>query len=181
MHFTDFVRAQLACAGIEPTASASDMAWLDGDLGAFALPEKFALLIPGCAPDRPYKRWPPEHFAALVKQLATYGVDSVAIGTRHDAPAIEAIKALAPELINLCGQTSLGQVAALARRAFCVVGNDTGPTHLAAAVGGRTVALLSDKVNPVWSAPQGPHATWLQGSPLAALDSETVLHRLSLS
>lgn len=183
MHFTDFVKAQLARAGLGDAllvgeADAQRMAWLDGDVSAFGLPDKFALLIPGCAPDRAYKRWPASHFAALVNALAARGIASVAIGTRHDAPALQAIKALAPEMVDLCGQTSLGQVAALARRAFCVVGNDTGPTHLAAAVGGRTVALLSDKVNPVWSAPRGPQAAWLQGKPLATLAPEVVCRRL---
>ena len=45
-------------------------------------------------------------------------------------------------------------------------------------VGARTVALMSEKVDPAWSAPRGPRATWLQGAPLAALGVETVLSAL---
>lgn len=155
-----------------------DLSWLDAPLDDFALPERFALFIPGCAPSRPYKRWPPLHYAMLAKKLMAEGVTVFAVGTKADAQSIGAIRALAPAVGDLAGKTNLKQLAALARRAELVVGNDTGPTHLAAAVGARTLALMSDQVDPHWSSPRGPQTTWLQGSPLSALGVENVWETL---
>ncbi len=177
MHFTDFVAAQLKRAGIK-IAEAIDLSWLDASLNQFTLPERFALLIPGCAPGRTYKRWPAAHYAALAAALREKGIESVAVGTAHDRAAIREIVQKAPHVADLSGQTSLPQVAALARRAEWVIGNDTGPTHLAAAVGAKTLALMSERVDPQWSVPRGPKATWLQGNPLATLGVEEVLRQI---
>jgi len=105
-------------------------------------------------------------------------MSSIAIGTANEQEAIRDILKEAPHLIDLSGKTSLLEVAALARRAEIVVGNDTGPTHMAAAVGARTFALMSEKVNPFWSAPSGPNAVWLQGKPIASLTAEAVLRKI---
>jgi ADP-heptose:LPS heptosyltransferase len=159
--------------------TALNLSWLDAPLDEFPLPKKFALLIPGCAPERSYKRWPATHYAELANRLLEQGIGSVAIGTASDAYAIQEIAVLAPHVVDLSGKTTLPQVAALARRAEVVIGNDTGPTHLAAAVGARTLALMSDQVDPMWSSPRGPNIKWLQGKPLASLDVEKVLAALS--
>lgn len=172
-HYTDFLAAQLERAGLTMQRD-PDLSWLEASVEALGLPEKIALLIPGCAPSRPYKRWPAEKYAELARHLASQGVTVAAIGTKSDADSIAAIRSLAPEVVDLAGKTSLKQVATLARRAVCVVGNDTGPTHLAAAVGGRVVALMSDQVDPYWSSPRGPRTMWVQGSPLSSLSVEKV-------
>lgn len=176
-HYADFLAAQLDAAGIKDI-QAPDLSWLAAPMKAIALPEKYALIIVGCAPDRLYKRWPPESFAALAKKLAEKGIASLAVGTKADADSIAALRTLAPEVLDLSAQTTLAQLATLARGAECVVGNDTGPTHLAAAVGARTVALMSDRVDPHWSAPRGTRTTWLQGKPLTALSVEEVYSAL---
>ena len=77
-------------------------------------------------------------------------------------------------MTDLSGKTSLNEVASLARHGVCAVGNDTGPTHLAAAVGGRTLTLMAEQVNPVWAGPKGPQAQVRQGHPLGALSVEDV-------
>ncbi len=173
MHYTDFVAAQLLSAGVEQVAeSAVEKDWLSESVEEFLLPEKYALLIPGCAPNRSYKRWHPAKYAALADRLKEKGVACVAIGTGHDTAAIREITALSENVADLSGRTTLKQVAELARRAVAVIGNDTGPTHLAAAAGGRVIALMSEKVNPVWSAPKGSDARWIQGRPLRDLAVE---------
>jgi len=177
MHYTTFLAAQLERAGV-PLVGDVDLSWLDGPMLAAALPSRFALFIPGCSPQHPHKRWPPLHYAMLAKKLAEKEIVTLAIGTKQDQDSINALRALAPDVVDMCGHTSLGQLAALARRAVVVIGNDTGPTHLAAAVGAPTLALISDRVNPVWSRPNGPKAAWLQGKPLSALGVENVLLRL---
>lgn len=173
MHYTEFLSAQLERADVRVDEPA-DLAWLDDRLEGFELPARFAVFIPGCAPTRLYKRWPPEQYAALADKLAGKGIAVLAVGTKADQESIDAIRALAPSVIDMCGKTTLKQLAALARRSVCVVGNDTGPTHLAAAVRARTIALMSDKVDPHWSAPEGARAKWLQGKPLSALGVDEV-------
>lgn len=181
-HFTDFIAAQLARAGIANMATGTsahardvvDVSWLEDPLGGFALPEKFVMLIPSCAAGRDYKRWPAAHYAALANLLKAKGFASIAVGKGADRSTIHAIQASAPHILDFSDQTSLGQLAAFARRSEAVVGNDTGPMHLAAAVGVPTLTLMSDKVDPLWSAPQGPRSQWLQGVPLADLGVDKV-------
>lgn len=174
MHFTDFIAAQLRVAGIRDIP-APQLDWLTDAVGAFNLPPDFALLIPGCGPGRDYKRWPAAGYAALARELAKRNIAVVAIGTGADASALAALKKLHPATVDLGGRTSLAQLAAIARAALAVVGNDTGPTHLAAAVGAPTLTLFSAQVNPVWSAPKGARTSFLQGKPLAELLTPQVL------
>lgn len=173
MHFVDFLAAQLRRAYVPP-ASPADMSWLNEQL-SFPLPEKFALLIPGCSPKLMHKRWPAERYAELANRLKERGIDCVAIGTNTEADTIAAVCKAAPHVMNLCGQTNLHQIAALARRATCTIGNDTGPMHLAAAVGSPTLAVLSSHTNPVWSAPYGPKTAWVKSNTIADVTVDEVL------
>lgn len=173
MHFTDFVAAQLRLAHISPQPPA-DLGWLDAPLEEFNLPGRYVLFIPGCAPVRDYKRWPAAHYAQLALRLRDAGLGCIAAGTQQDAEAIAAIRTEAPNVTDFSGKTNLLQLAALARHSVGVVGNDTGPTHIAAAVGAPTLALMSERVDPLWSSPRGSHTTWLQGKPLARLSVDQV-------
>lgn len=177
MHYTDFLAAQLERAGLFMD-DAPNLSWLDASMEGLSIPERFALLVPGCAPQHPHKRWPVEKYAALAQMLGAQGLTCMAVGTAADKAAIDGVRALAPEVVDLSGKTTLPQLGGLARRAACVIGNDTGPTHIAAAVGASVITLMSDKVNPVWSAPKGPKARWLQGIPLSALEVRDVLDKL---
>ena len=170
---TERLLRMIEAAGV-PRTGAADLAWLDGDVSNYKLPARYVLLVPGCAPQHPYKRWPARHFAGLVDKLAALGVASVAIGTAVDNDAITEIQALAPSLVNLAGHTDLGQVAALARRAVAVVGNDTGPVHVTAMVGAPTLVLMSRVTDPVRMLPLGPAVSWLKRDALADLTSEEV-------
>ncbi len=178
MHYVDFVAAQLRRADVPPKPAVG-LAWLDASLDGLSLPARYAVLIPGCAPGREYKRWPAAHYAALADRLRDKGITCVAVGTKADAAAIDAIRVLAPHVADLSGRTSLHQLASLARQSTSVIGNDTGPTHLAAAVGAPVLALMSDRVNMTWSAPRGPRTRPLQGKPLSALGVDKVLLALA--
>ncbi|MDR5812487.1 MULTISPECIES: lipopolysaccharide heptosyltransferase II [unclassified Caballeronia] len=83
----------------------------------------------------PAKRWPPEHFASLAQFIAQSFPYAriVALGSKKDAPIAQAIADRAPNVRNLCGQTSLGEACALISRASAVVTNDSGLMHVAAA------------------------------------------------
>ena len=91
----------------------------------------------------PAKRWPPEHFAALARMISQSFpyTQIVALGSQKDAPIAQAIAERAPNVRNLCGQTSLGEACALITRASAVVTNDSGLMHVAAALRRPLVAL----------------------------------------
>jgi lipopolysaccharide heptosyltransferase I len=88
------------------------------------------------------KRWPPRHFAALTQRaLDRFGGSIILIGGAEDRPlAREASVQIQGAILDLAGQTSLSQLAAILARADVMVANDTGPLHLAAALGRPVVA-----------------------------------------
>jgi len=88
------------------------------------------------------KRWPPEHFAALVTAAQRhFGGTAVFIGTPDEAPLSRmTIDLLNGPALDLSGRTTLPQLAAVLAAADAVLANDTGPLHLAAALGRPVVA-----------------------------------------
>jgi ADP-heptose:LPS heptosyltransferase len=174
MHFTYFLAAQLRTAGV-PAAPPPDLKELDAQTGKFDLPERYVVLIPGCSPRAPQKRWPPQKYAVMANKLHEQNLACVTVGTEADAKAIETIKTTAPNIIDFCGHTNVLELAGILRRAVGVMGNDTGPLHLAAALNVPTLALFSEKSNPVWSRPQGTRVAVLQSPVLADLNVGVVI------
>jgi lipopolysaccharide heptosyltransferase I len=88
------------------------------------------------------KRWLPEHFAALaVRAQARFGGTVLFVGGRDEAPLAEAVRArLAGPALDFTGRTALPQLAALLAEADAMLANDTGPLHLAVALGRPVVA-----------------------------------------
>ncbi len=149
MHTVERQRDQLAMVGIADFP-APDLGWLRSP-PPVALPERFTLLVPGAAPHRPAKRWPAARFGALATMLAERGMRAVVVGTKADAPLAAAI----PGALDLTGRTSLPELAAVASRATLAIGNDTGPMHLAAALGVPSIVLFSHASDPALTAPRG--------------------------
>jgi len=154
MHTIDRQREQLEMAGITSFPK-PDLSWLRGDISRFGLPDRFALLVPGAAPHRPEKRWPAESYGVLAQALAGHGLTPVIVGTRTEAPLAATIRAAAPATIDLTSRTEIADVAALAARAVLAIGNDTGPMHLAAAMGTRCIVLFGGASDPALTAPRG--------------------------
>jgi ADP-heptose:LPS heptosyltransferase len=95
-------------------------------------------------------RWPVDGFVALAKRLvARDGLPVLVTGSPADAPIAEAIADSAGRgVVAVAGATSIGVFAAVAERARAVVAMDSGPMHVAAAVGAPTggiFALQSDE------------------------------------
>ena len=104
---------------------------------------RWIALQPGARWDN--KRWPAEHFAALVRALAQKFPDTrfAVLGTAEDQPIGETIARAEPlRCLNLCGQISLLEMVEWLRRCELMVTNDTGPMHVAAALGKPLVALF---------------------------------------
>ena len=158
MHTLERQREQLEMAGVTDFP-APDLSWLLR-WPACELPAPYMLLVPGAAPGRPRKRWPAEHYGALAAQLADDGLTPVVVGTAAEAPLAAAIRAACPAAIDLTGQTTLADLPGLTAGAVLAVGNDTGPMHVAAAVGCPCVVLFSSDSDPALTAPRGPGGTW---------------------
>lgn len=154
MHTIERQAEQLCCAGIAEVPP-TDVSWLAADLGRYALPPRFALLVPGGSAARLRKRWPAAAYGALAQRLLARGLTPVVIGIASERPLAAIIRAACPETRDLTGQTSFAEIAALARAAQVTVGNDTGPLHLIAAAGCRCVVLFSAESDPALCAPRG--------------------------
>jgi lipopolysaccharide heptosyltransferase II len=104
---------------------------------------KLILLQPGARWKN--KRWPANYFAELVRALAKKFPDArfAILGDKGDQPLGEIISQAAPEKIsNLCGATTLPEMIECVRHCDLLVTNDTGPMHVAAALGKPLVALF---------------------------------------
>jgi heptosyltransferase-1 len=88
------------------------------------------------------KCWPPAHFAALADRAqAAFGGSVLFVGTADDTPlSLEVARSLRGPSRDFTGKTSLPRLAALLSLSDVVVANDTGPLHLAAALGRPCVA-----------------------------------------
>lgn len=102
--------------------------------------EPLVALHPGAGDPR--RRWSPARFAAVGDALADEGARVVVIGTTGERDIDEAVvNAMHANAQNLCDRLSLGGLAGLLSRCRLVVSNDSGPLHLAGAVGAATVGL----------------------------------------
>jgi lipopolysaccharide heptosyltransferase II len=93
----------------------------------------------------PSRRYPPESFAAAAQMLyRTHGCQLVFTGGAQDQHLVASIIAAAGiPAVSVAGQTNLEQLAALLSLAPLLISNNTGPVHLAAAVGTPVVDLYA--------------------------------------
>jgi ADP-heptose:LPS heptosyltransferase len=180
MHTRERLAEQLAQSGI-PHLPAPDLKWLrtgpSPDLPD--LPDQFTALIPGAAPHRPEKRWPAAKFGALAASLPGSGV---VLGTMAERPFATEIQRIVPAAIDLTGRTNLRALASVLARATQAVGNDTGPMHLATALGIPALVLFASASDPALTAPRYPDGAWpsvLRAPNLADLPVDRVACALS--
>jgi len=117
-------------------------------------PDNYVVFVPGSK--HKDKCWPPERFAAIADKISSqFHLPIVAIGSLSDSSVVNKLKNLAnAPIANLAGRTSLSELIALLRAARLVVSNDTGPGHIAAALGTPLVLMYSWS-NPAKIAPYG--------------------------
>jgi heptosyltransferase I len=96
------------------------------------------------------KRWPVERFAVIAaKAYRAYGFSSIIVGSPGERPLAARLAFLlrkflpASSLVNLAGETSLLQLAAILEAADVAVTNDSGPMHLAAGLGTHVVGVFT--------------------------------------
>jgi len=117
-------------------------------------PDNYVVFVPGSTDQG--KRWPIERFAALADRISSdFQLPIVATASSSEAEVVRKLTTLTSTAIaDLAGQTSLGELIALLRSARLVVSNDTGPGHIAAALGTPLVLMFSWS-NPARIAPYG--------------------------
>lgn len=120
--------------------------------------EPYALIVPGTRWET--KRWPAEHFATVASAIRTeHHLAVVLAGAPDEVEVADRVRELAGQwVVNLAGQTSLLEMAALVAGASIVVMNDTGPMHLAVALKKPLVALYGP-TNPSRTGPYGRSET----------------------
>jgi ADP-heptose:LPS heptosyltransferase len=135
-----------ALVGAQPTrltphlaVTGADLAEARDVLGESAKPR--IALHPGASDPR--RRWPPERFAEVADRLVDDGYEVLVTGTPDERElADQVVSAARAPIRSLVGALSLGGLIGCYVECAAVVSNDTGPVHVAAAVGTPTVGIF---------------------------------------
>ncbi len=112
--------------------------------------QEYVVIVPSARWDT--KKWPPEKFGALISKLV---MPCIITGGKSDEQTVKQVMAFSNnEGINLCGKTNLKELVALISGAKAVVSNDSGPMHIAAALGVPVIALFGP-TDPMRTGPYG--------------------------
>jgi ADP-heptose:LPS heptosyltransferase len=112
-------------------------------------------LVPGggasWGKEAPYKRWPAQKYAKLAdKLIEKFSATIILMGDDSErALCTDVSEAMAQRPVMACGETTVSQLAALARACTLMIVNDGGPLHVAVAAGARTASIfgpVDDKV-----------------------------------
>jgi ADP-heptose:LPS heptosyltransferase len=92
----------------------------------------------------PSKIWPQERFAEVADKLAEeHGFKVLVVaGPKDIGIAHNVIKLMKHPVIDLAGKTSLSQLASVLKRCRLFISNDSGPVHIASAIGTPVVAIF---------------------------------------
>jgi ADP-heptose:LPS heptosyltransferase len=140
--------------------------------------EGIVALHPGATDPR--RRWPARCFAELARACAADGFQVVVVGDGSEVPLaneiLEAAGGARPgnNLVSLAGELDVGTLTAFLARCAVVVGNDSGPRHLAQALGTPTVGLYwsGNVINagPLGRALHRLHISWVTRCPVCEAD-----------
>lgn len=128
----------------------------------------YALL--NCGAAWPNKRWPPDRFGRLAAWLRDrYGLTSVVLWGPGEVDLAESVMAASDGAAVAAPPTNLSDLVAIAKEARLMVSGDTGPTHVAAALGTPVVALFG----PTDPARNGP---WVEADEALSRYQQCVCH-----
>jgi len=138
-------------SGVRCPASTSDGGQ---EPGAWSPEPSFALINPGAG--WPNKRWPPEWFGVIADRLrANHGLASVVLWGPGEEALARTVVESSRGAARLAPPTGIGDMIVLARAASLLVSGDTGPLHIAAAVGTPVVGIYGP-TNPARNGPWNP-------------------------
>lgn len=177
----DRLAGQLKDAGVPVRHTRRpDVSWLADDvtalLAAAGVTRPYIVLIPGSSARHPQKRWP--YYPALAKRLIDEGQE-VVIAPGPDeqelAKKIPGIKIHGPR-----GYINWFELAGVLKGAAFVVGNDTGPSHLAAHIGAPGLALFGPHTTAERTGIERENFGAIEVAHLSALPVERVLDEIHL-
>jgi lipopolysaccharide heptosyltransferase II len=148
---------------VSPEATVRMRSLLDTARASKATPDGPTIALHAGARNGQAKRWPARHWATLARRLANeLGALVVLTGAPNEEPLARDIERMAgAPLLNLCGKTSLPELKALLAQADLVISGDSGPMHIACAVGAPVIALHGP-TDPEISGPTAPDALVLR-------------------
>jgi lipopolysaccharide heptosyltransferase II len=114
--------------------------------------EPVAVVCPGTQWET--KRWRADGFAEVARHLARRGFVVALAGAPAERAVSAAVARLCPGAVDLTGRTTVSELAALVERSAVCVTNDSGPMHLAVALGKPVVSVFGP-TDPVWIGPYG--------------------------
>jgi heptosyltransferase I len=100
------------------------------------------------------KHWGTDKFAEVARHFLQKGFAVALMGTPRERVVCEEVARLAPGAVDVAGQTTLTELAALIRRSTISVTNDSGPMHMAVALD-RPVVSVFGPTDPIWIGPYG--------------------------
>jgi ADP-heptose:LPS heptosyltransferase len=186
VHVARHLVQTLVPLGLDPTADlllptfdlpADVLTAADGELRAAGLASRpFVAVHAGSG--SPTKNWPADRFSALVNALrAEDGLPCVVLGGPADAEALIVLRDRADRQLAVFDERPLLVVAAILRRAWAFLGNDSGLSHLAGMLGVPSLVLFGPS-DPIHWLPLGPRVRHLRSEPLAALPVAAVMAEL---
>jgi ADP-heptose:LPS heptosyltransferase len=172
---------QLHQAGLStPHTRLPDLSWMADDvregLATAGVSGPYIVLIPGCSARHPNKRWP--HFATFARLLMAQGHTIVTAPGPDELAEADSFPGIV--LKGPRGFYNWFELAGVLKGARFVVGNDTGPSHLAAHLGVAGLALFGPQTSAAHTSIERADFRALEVPDLAALTPETVaLHTLA--
>ena len=152
----------------EPTfrTSLADQRWTDEFLSNANVDEDRPLIAIHPGSPIKLKRWRAERFAAVADWLIAHkDAQILFVGVKSEVSVVASVqKHMHRESTSVAGKTNLSQLAEILGRCDLFIGNDSGPMHLAAAVGTQTIGLYGPG-NPARFGPAGAHSYTIRRMP----------------
>ena len=151
LSLTDALGAARAGLHLDLPLTAGDRAELARLRATHGMAGRYAIVHPGS--QLPSRRWSPERFAWVADALVEAGLSVVLTGSAAEAPLTAAVSRFCRRpVLDLAGATrSIWALGALVEAAALVIANDTGISHIAAALGTRSVIVASGSDVPRWA------------------------------
>lgn len=175
----DHFRAHLLKAGIAADHTlACDVSWMGDEVDRLLeqnqLEPGYVLLIPGASAAHRVKRWP--HFDLLAQRLIDTGYKTVTVPGPDEMETCRSMPGTM--LVSENGYLDYFELAGVAKHASYVIGNDTGPTHIAAHLGCEGMALYGGHTPPLTTGIQHTGFNWFEAQDLGEITLETVWREL---
>jgi heptosyltransferase-2 len=126
--------------------------WADNLFRSFTIPETQIIVAVHPGASGPYKIWPPEYFARVIDQLQNgMGCRVILCGTAFDEDVVAEIRRYVQTTVTeIKFDHNVARFAAILKRSRLCISNDSGPRHLAVAVGTPSVALMMRDQDRQW-------------------------------